>query len=853
MTELILYRLNRVPEKNYLAFLNMIGIRLRSPQPARGARSPSSSSRAPSSRSITRGHADRHAAGGRRRHDHLRDAARADRRRRAARSLLLATSTRPTPTTRPSSHGAQARGVRGVRRRRSHRSLPLPRRSALQGASPTRRCCALHHHRARARRPRSGAPARVGILERPSLARAAHACRSRSSAARSSSTARRTCRRPRCTASRTSGCAAASPRCRRTRGRPRSTPPRRSSRSSAKASLPDIAFANLDGGVFLRARPRQEHLSRSAQQPKIDQCLYLASREMLSQPDAEVRIEIVLSDPTVAPPPAPSDDLVAVVGVLRRQEVAHPRQVGPQGDRRARRSNAWGFIDGTNAFTKTGIVTFRVPQRHARRRGQRRGQLLGARAHRAGRLRPRRAATCSTVTSGCGATIARSGRRRSSRSRFKYRADLQYAEARALVQRLPLSAITRTSRRSSTARSSRSRAVPDEGAALYLGWNGKLPNDPISLYVLLADARRTGSPKIAPTLEFLKSCYAERDAVWEAEQRVVWEYFDGTNWAPLVVIDGTKNFTQLGLRRLRRAGRSQQVAASSPRTASGSARASRWAATSSRRASQRILTNTVEAANVVTIRDEILGSLRRHADPDLRLLAGPAARGRGDRGARAGQPARRGARRSRRRSRCARTATARRPATGCAGAPSRASSTRGRARATTRATRSPGASTFGDGAQGHDAAGGAQQHRRAPLPDRRRRARQRQRHDADAADARDRLHREVLQRHARPPAAPTPRRSTRPRRARRCTLKSRDRAVTAEDFETLALRASTGVARAKCLPSQQHDGEVQVVIVPRGDEQEPRSHQAPGAGAGAACASSRTTSTSGAWSAPCSR
>jgi predicted phage baseplate assembly protein len=50
------------------------------------------------------------------------------------------------------------------------------------------------------------------------------------------------------------------------------------------------------------------------------------------------------------------------------------------------------------------------------------------------------------------------------------------------------------------------------------------------------------------------------------------------------------------------------------------------------------------------------------------------------------------------------------------------------------------------------------------------------------------------------------------------TLKSRDRAVTAEDFETLALRASTGVARARCLPSQRHDGEVQVVVVPRGDE-----------------------------------
>jgi len=50
------------------------------------------------------------------------------------------------------------------------------------------------------------------------------------------------------------------------------------------------------------------------------------------------------------------------------------------------------------------------------------------------------------------------------------------------------------------------------------------------------------------------------------------------------------------------------------------------------------------------------------------------------------------------------------------------------------------------------------------------------------------------------------------------TLKSRDRAVTAEDFEALGLKASTSVARAKCLPSQQHNGEVQVVIVPRGDD-----------------------------------
>ena len=96
---------------------------------------------------------------------------------------------------------------------------------------------------------------------------------------------------------------------------------------------------------------------------------------------------------------------------------------------------------------------------------------------------------------------------------------------------------------------------------------------------------------------------------------------------------------------------------------------------------------------------------------------------------------------------------------------------------------------------------------------------------ADAADARHRLHRQVLQRH--------PRRRRRRRRDRRrgqvaraAAAKSRDRAVTAEDFETLALRSSTGVARAKCLPSQQHDGAGAGRDRAARRREEPRSHQA---------------------------
>jgi predicted phage baseplate assembly protein len=52
-------------------------------------------------------------------------------------------------------------------------------------------------------------------------------------------------------------------------------------------------------------------------------------------------------------------------------------------------------------------------------------------------------------------------------------------------------------------------------------------------------------------------------------------------------------------------------------------------------------------------------------------------------------------------------------------------------------------------------------------------------------------------------------------------IKSRDRAVTAEDYEQLALRATTTIARAKCLPDPMHQGQVTVVLVPKLDEKNP--------------------------------
>jgi predicted phage baseplate assembly protein len=49
------------------------------------------------------------------------------------------------------------------------------------------------------------------------------------------------------------------------------------------------------------------------------------------------------------------------------------------------------------------------------------------------------------------------------------------------------------------------------------------------------------------------------------------------------------------------------------------------------------------------------------------------------------------------------------------------------------------------------------------------------------------------------------------------TIKSRDRAVTSEDFEMLALRASTNLARAKCVADRTNRGAVTLVLVPKAE------------------------------------
>src|SRR5581483_693203 len=288
--------------------------------------------------------------------------------------------------------------------------------------------------------------------------------------------------------------------------------------------VPDHAFANLDGGVFL-ALDLGKNSHPLGTSPKIDQCFYIASREMLSQPEAEVRIEITLSDPAIIPEPKASEELILSWEYFDGKKWRILGKSTSKGSKKVG-DNDWNFVDTTNAFTKSGVVTFRVPKDLAA--GEVNGEdnywvrarveigdygLPGSYMLDGDKWvwrddRPLRPPAFKAVW-------------------LKYRADLQnlkhvlsYNDFRyrdhseeSKVEYRPFQPFS---------------AVPDEGAALYLGWNGKLPNDPLSLYVVLADQPPRALEDTRQNSEFLKGYYSDRDAAWEAEQRVVWEYYDGT-------------------------------------------------------------------------------------------------------------------------------------------------------------------------------------------------------------------------------------------------------------------------------------------------------------------------------------
>ncbi|HEU0031276.1 MAG TPA: putative baseplate assembly protein [Kofleriaceae bacterium] len=385
--------------------------------------------------------------------------------------------------------------------------------------------------------------------------------------------------------------------------------------------LPTQAYANLDNNAFLTL-DLGKNIYPFGKDPKVDCILYLACDELLQTADAYVSIEMLLADASVIPRPNPSDQLVLAFEYYDGKRWRHLGRSAPRGALPGA-GDEIGFHDDTKALSQSGTVSFRRPK-------DMEALEINGVSKRWIRVRIEKGdygeqGTYTLENEKWVYKDDRALRPPALRSiAFRYREDYRDVRHALAFNDFQYTDVTEVARTDFTIFQPFS-AKPEESPALYLGFVTKPPNDPIGLYFQLDEELGLGSlpsdeAEVATTE--LDKYETMRRLAWESGQRVVWEYWDGREWEPLSVDDETQGFTSSGFnffiapddwvisskfteeRYWLRARLEQGGYVKPPRV-------------------RMIVTNAIDAFNQETIRGETLGSSDGSPMQTFKLLRGP--------------------------------------------------------------------------------------------------------------------------------------------------------------------------------------------------------------------------------------
>jgi hypothetical protein len=309
--------------------------------------------------------------------------------------------------------------------------------------------------------------------------------------------------------------------------------------------LPTQAYANLDNNAFLTL-DLGKNLYPFGKEPKIDCILYLACDELMQTADAYVSIEMLLADSSVIPRPNPSEQVVLAFEYWDGKRWRLFGRSAPHGVLPGAGDDL-GFHDDTKALSQSGTVSFRRPR-------DMEALEINGQAKRWIRIRIEKGdyGEQGTYTLENEKWIFKDDRQlRPPALRsitLRYREDYRDVKHALAFNDFQFTDVTEVAKTEFTIFQP-FQAKPEESPALYLGFPARPPNDPIGLYFSLEEELGLGS---LPTDEAevataeLDKYEAMRRLAWESGQRVVWEYWDGRAWQPLSVDDESQGFTSSG-------------------------------------------------------------------------------------------------------------------------------------------------------------------------------------------------------------------------------------------------------------------------------------------------------------------
>ncbi len=578
--------------------------------------------------------------------------------------------------------------------------------------------------------------------------------------------------------------------------------------------LPDRAVSNIENAFIMLDTGK--NMFPFGKEPAVDCVLYLACEELLQTADAYLSIDFSLADAGAIPLPAPSEELVLAWEYYdgKRWQMlgrSNARGILPGA------GDEFGFHDETRALSQSGAVSFRRPK------DMEPSDLNGEEAHYV-RVRIERGnyGEAGTYTLDGDKWVFKEDKPLRPPSLknigFRYRED--YREIRYT---LAFNDFAYTDF-SDEARSDYTIFQPftprsDESPTMYLGFAKKLPNQSSALYFKMEEElglAAASDPATDVLTAELSRYNAERASAWASEQRVVWEYFSGEAWAPLVAVDETTGFTKSGFVEFIAPEDWQQCMKFTEERYWLRARLELGGYVKAPRVA-RLLTNVVGAQNHITLRDEILGSADATPMQQFSLLRSPLLEGEvievcerqppsDEEQAVLGENAVRPVDEENEENEAVWVRWKRVDSFFESGPQSRHYLM----------DYQTGAVHFGDGRKGMMPPEGSNNVV----------ARRYQIGGGGAGnvnpDTLTSLNRALsyIEAVSNPLSASggADRESVGEAKERApYTIKSRDRAVTAEDFEMLALRASTSIARAKCVPDRQNRGAVILVVLPKAE------------------------------------
>jgi predicted phage baseplate assembly protein len=299
---------------------------------------------------------------------------------------------------------------------------------------------------------------------------------------------------------------------------------------------PEIAFVNIGNYIFLPV-DQGKSFHPFGEEPKFDCALYLGHKELFSAPEARIRIEAQLVEPSVVPSPEGSPDLMVIWEYWNGRKWGELGKTTPMGVSGVQ--GQYNFLDSTGAFTRNGALSFDRP-----------GDMLETEV--GGQKSFWIRARINSGNYGAPGSYELVG----ANWVFKEDRPLRPPCLKSLVfkyVREPKPVAHCMSYNDFQYRNHTDDLLTpyvyfqpflpdqDESPAFYLGFDQKFPIRTVNVYFELDDSALGGGEQLGGP----PPGASEEDLVQKGP-RVVWEFWDGGRWADLLPQDRTAGFTRSG-------------------------------------------------------------------------------------------------------------------------------------------------------------------------------------------------------------------------------------------------------------------------------------------------------------------